>query len=159
MSLKGMTEMEIRKGRRSVFIREGELEPIDYNKFVEAIEKHKPFFIWREDTEIWGNSDREYYLRTHGQVPDNYYKHTACCIQVKNEKYYRFSISFLKKFDFIKITNTAPAKMTIDFLEILHDVAEYCDCKLYSTATKFITRERIENEKSLIKERKSMRTK
>lgn len=154
-----MTELEIRKNRRSLYLKEGELEPIEYNKFVEAIERHKPYFIWREDTEIWGKSDKEYYIKKLGHIPDNYYKHEACCIQVKNEKYYRFSIRFLKKFDIIKITNTAPARMTIDFLEILYDIAELCDCKLYNTATKFITKERIENEKSLIKERKSKNTK
>ncbi len=159
MSLKGMTELEIRKGRRSVFLKEGELEPIEYNKFVEAIERHKPFFIWREDTEIWGNSEREYYLKTKGHIPESYYKHSACCIPVKNENYYRFQISFLKEFDIIKITNTAQARMTLEFLEILYEIAEFCNCKLYYTATKFITKDRIESEKNLIKERKSLKTK
>lgn len=153
-----MTDLEIRisKRNRSFNLKVGELEPINYNKFVEAIEKHMPFFIWREDS-FWGEIDKDYYQKQNRPIPDNYYKHQAYCYKVKNETYYRFSISFNTVYDIIFITNTAPAKMTIEFLEILLDVANHCDCKLYKTATKVITREFADAEKKAILENKALK--
>lgn len=158
MSLKGLTQLEIRKDKISRLSPNKELPPIDYNKFVAAIEKHMPFFIWREDTETL-TPEHKAFLKAKGITLDRYYKHHARCILVKNKDYYRFSVTYLNESNKIYIINTAQGGMTIELLEILYDIAEFCECKLYNSDTRFITRERIEKEKALILEKKANRTK
>lgn len=156
MSLKGLTQLEIRKAKTNIFAPKGELPPINYDKFVEAIEKHMPFFIWNEDTE-GGRAEIRAALQTGRPIRNNFYKHSAYCYKVKDETYYRFRVSYLEDWNKIFIVNTAPARMTIELLEILFDIAEICEAKLYYSDTKFITKERIDNEKALALERKTKR--
>ena len=154
MSLKGLTQLEIRKAKTNIFAPKGDLPPINYDRFVEAIEKHMPFFIWNEDTE-GGKAEKKADLETGKPARMNFYKHRAVCYKVKDKTYYRFSVSYLEGWNKIFIINTAPAMMTIEFLEILFDIAEICEAKLYYSDTKFITEERIEKEKELALEKKA----
>jgi hypothetical protein len=154
MSLKGLTQLEIRKDKISRLSTKKKLPAIDYDTFVAAIEKHIPFFVWREDAETWNEEQKEAFLKLMGRPYVEEIKKQALCILVKNKGYYRFSISYFEEWNTISITNTANGGMTIGLLEILYDVAELCECKLYNSDTRFITKARIEKEKLLILEKK-----
>jgi len=159
MSLKGLTQLEVRKDKISRLSLKKELPPIDYDKFVAAIEKHMPFFVWREDVEIWGEEQKEAFSRVMGRPYVEEKKNQARCILVKNKGYYRFSVTYIEERSKISITNTAQGGMTIGLLETLYDIAEMCECRLYNSDTRFITKERIEKEKLLLLEKKAMRMK
>lgn len=157
MSLKGLTQLEIRKDKVSRLSPKKELPHIDHNKFVDAIEKHKPFFVWREDVYEWSEEDKEAFEQIMREPFKEEKKQQALCILVKNKGYYRFSITYLPEWNMIYVINTAQGGMTLELLEILYDVAELCECKLYNSDTRYITKERIEKEKKLILEKKQNR--
>ena len=114
-----------------------------------------PFFIWKEDIETVIQEQKEAYSKILGKPYVQEKKMKALCILVKNKGYYRFSVSYLKEWNKISIINTAQGGMTIELLEILFDVAEMCDCKLYNSDTRIITSERIREERLLIEGKKS----
>ena len=157
MSLKGLTQLEIRKDKISRLSPKKELPLIDYNKFVAAIEKHMPFFVWREDVEVWSEEEKEAHLKIMGVPYKEEKKQQARCILVKNKGYCRFSVTYFKEWNTIFLINTAQGGMTVELLEIMFDIAELCDCKLYNSDTRYITKERIEKEKLLILEKKQSR--
>jgi hypothetical protein len=157
MSLKGLTQLEISKNKISRLSRREELPFIDHNKFVAAIEKHMPFFIWQEDVDILNEEEKEAFQKIMGSSYKEEKKQQARCILVKNKGYYRFSVTYFKELNMIGLINTAQGGMTIELLEIMCDVAELCDCKLYNSDTRYITKERIEREKQLILEKKQNR--
>jgi hypothetical protein len=159
MSLKGLTQLEIRKDKISRLSPKKELPPIDQDKFVAAIEKYMPFFVWWEDVETWNEEHKEAFLKAMGKPYVEEKKTQARCMLVKNKGYYRFSVTYLQEYNKISVMNTAQGGMTISLLEILYDVAELCECKLYNSDTRFITKERIEQEKLSLLEKKAKRTK
>ncbi|KGK28690.1 hypothetical protein [Cellulophaga sp. E6(2014)] len=154
MSLRGLTQLDIRRDKITRTSNKIKLPPIDYSKFVVAIEKHIPFFIWKEDTETVSQEQREAYSKILGQPYVQEKKMKALCLLVKNKGYYRFSVSYLREWNKISIINTAQGGMTIELLEILFDIAKMCDCKLYSSDTRIITSERIRKERLLIESKK-----
>ena len=140
MGLKGLMNLEIRKGKRKVFFWNEPIKDenhLDKNKFIEFIENHLDFFSWDEN---------------------DFDKSIAKSHLVPKKTYYRFRTIFHSP-DRIIIDQTAPAKMTIDILEILMELAESCNAQLFKTATKQVTRDFIESEKQKIITKKELKEK
>lgn len=154
MSLKGLTFMEISKEKYNIIYRDRITKRIDQKNFREFINAHKNIFKWKEETSMGKDNldnldnfpNKESILRELDEfIAFAYYK--------KDKGYFGLDVVWIEKWGIISM-NFNNSRVTIEALEILLDMANYCDAMLLVNGKKQITKDFIEKEKNEIEEKK-----
>jgi len=160
MSLKGLSGyIEITKEKYNILFPEKIKIKVEQKKFREFINLHKDIFLWEEETslgkktleEIESFPDRELVLRDLNEFH-------AYAFYKKDKGYYALDIVWNPAYGLISI-NFNNSRVTIPALEILLQMANYCDAMLLVRGKKHITKEFIEKEKLEINQRKTFKHK
>jgi hypothetical protein len=122
---------------------------VEYDRFRDFVEKNQFFFVWREDTD-WGRTilaNREKHKNSTLRLLE---KRVACFERDIKMNDFKFKATYPENVRYISITNINPAKMTLDILEKLLEMAESCEAELWGDGKKPITRAFIEKERVTI---------
>lgn len=153
MSLKGLSFMHIAKEKFTSDL-ERILKKVEQQKFREFINLHKDIFLWKEETAAGKKNfemldsfpDKESILRDLNEFK-------AYAFYKKDKDYYGLDVVWNPIYGIISI-NFNNSRVTIAALEILLEMANYCEAMLLVNGKKQITNEFIEKEKSEIEEKK-----
>ena len=159
MSFKGMTYISISRQKHTF---QNEIKPenfIPQSFFREYINSHKTIFLWKEETELgkstalrietYDKKDRVILLKTLKQ-------YQAFAFYKKIKGYYELDVCWNEQFGHIMV-NFNNSRVTIQALEILLEMATYCDAMLLVNGKKEITKEFIEKEKLDTENKKAIR--
>ena len=127
---------------------------IPQEKLREFVNNHKDIFLWMEETTLGHNTintidtfiDKEGILNMLNQ-------HSAYAFYRKDKKSYSLVVCWNKDYGHIMI-NFMGLRVNIPALEILLEMADYCEAMLLVNGKKVITKEFIEKEKLEIEAKK-----
>ncbi|MFT3681950.1 MAG: hypothetical protein QM791_16875 [Ferruginibacter sp.] len=128
---------------------------IDKEKFRDFVNANKNYFNWYEETDEGKNvlANIDSFLHKEGRLI-SLNQNMAMAHYKQNLGYYGLNVSFNNKFGEISI-NFNNSKITPDVLEILLEMAEYCEAMLLINGKKPITKEFIEKEKNELEDKKN----
>ncbi len=160
--MKGLNQLDIAKVKilSFSFLDLNKSDRVDLELWREFIESRKELFSWFEETEdgkklsLNLNNFQEDFR---DGVAKSLNKRQAYALYDKKRNYYKFKIEFLEKFGVVSIINIVPTSMTVNFLEALLAMANFCNAMLLVNGKKQITKEFIEKEKIEIEEKKRVK--
>lgn len=155
MSLTGLSNLSISKEKYSFSSQIK--KKISQQKFREFINNNKNTFSWYEETNggkialnnIEGFVNKESILKTLNQS-------RAYAFYKKEKDYYSLDIFWHDEYGHL-VVNINNSRVTIEALELLFSMAEFCDAMLLVSGKKQITKEFIEKEKLVIAAKKAVK--
>ena len=153
MSLRGLTNINVCKEKYNQLFPERISKKIERRLFEEFIDNNKSIFSWMEETSLGQKTlktidtfeDKERILKLLN-------KKTAFAFFKEGKGYYGLDVSLNESFGYIVI-NFNNTRVTIEALNILLEMAKYCNAMLLVNGKKEITKEFIEKEKREIEEK------
>lgn len=153
MSLKGLSFMHIAKEKFTSDL-ERILKKVEQQKFREFINLHKDIFLWKEETYMGKmNMENVNSFPNRQAILQDLSEFRAFAFYKKDKGYYGLDVFWHPEFGIIPV-NFNNSRVTIPALEVLMDMANYCEAMLLVNGKKQITKEFIEKEKAEIEEKK-----
>ena len=154
MILRGIKFISIGKEKYNIISPEKITKKIDQQKFREFINLHKDVFLWDEET-VKGQKTLEIIdtFSVKETIPMQMNQFRAYAFYKKEKGYYGLDVAWVAEWGII-LVNFNNSRISVPALEILLDMANYCEAMLLVNGQKQITKEFIDKEKNEIEEKK-----